>query len=86
MIYIQHQIDQGKKWKGTLLIIINLIKKYLAEERIHKRRSITTLAESSTENESQVQTPTNFHQCINIKTSNLNQELKKSNPAVYELW
>ena len=39
--------------------------------------------ERSIENEPQVQAPTN-HQRIEIQ-NNLNQHLKKSNPAVYEL-
>ena len=34
---------------------------------------------------SQVQTPTNYHQRIEIQNTNLNQELNKGNPAVYNL-
>ena len=46
--------------------------------------SLMVTKERSIENEPQVQAPTNYHQRIEIQ-NNLNQHLKKSNPAVYEL-
>ena len=45
--------------------------------------SLIITEESSIENESQVQTPNNYHQRIEIQNTNLNQELKKGNPVVY---
>ena len=41
--------------------------------------------ERSTQNNSQVQTPTNYHQRIKIQNTRSKSRAEKSNPAVYEL-
>ena len=42
---------------------------------------MVTEESSVTENESQVQTPTNYQQRIKIQNTKSNQELKKGNPS-----